>query len=134
MTRYGYVIRTGGDAEIAGALMAGVERGTKGGRPLSSAASPLPPSPKGEGRRGRPGSRGNGPEAAEALRRCAMRRHTPEELEAMIVKARYDYGQDPEPGRVARALCVGYALICYGLNRLFHRQDALLGLEGRRTE
>ena len=63
-----------------------------------------------------------------------MRRHTPEELEAMIVKARYDYGQDPEPGRVARALCVGYALICYGLNRLFHRQDALLGLEGRRME
>ena len=133
MRRYGYVIRTGGDAEIAGALMAGVERGTTGGRPLSSAQA-LTPSPKGDGKGGRPGSRGNGPKAAEALRRCAMRRHTTEELEAMIVKARYDYGQDPEPGRVARALCVGYALLCYGLNRLFHRQDALLGLEGRRTE
>ena len=132
MRRYGYVIRTGGDAEIAGALMAGVERGTTGGRPLQSASQPA--SPEGEARKERPGSRGNGPEAAEALRRCAMRRHTPEELEAMIVKARYDYGQDPEPGRVARALCVGYALLCYGLNRLFHRQDALLGLEGRRTE
>lgn len=121
------MIRTGGDAEIAGALMAGVERGT-------TSFALRAPSHEGEGKKERPGGRGTGPEAAEALRRCAMRRHTPEELEAMIVKARYDYGQDPEPGRVARALCVGYALICYGLNRLFHRQDALLGLEGRRTE
>lgn len=127
MTRYGYVIRTGGDAEIAGALMAGVEKGT-------TSFALRAPSPEGEGKKERPGGRGTGPEAAKALRRCAMRRHTPEELEAMIVKARYDYGQDPEPGRVARALCVGYALICYGLNRLFHKQDVLLGLEGRRTE
>lgn len=36
----------------------------------------------------------------EALRRVAMRQHTPQEWDAMIAKARYDYGQDAPVGRV----------------------------------
>lgn len=78
MMRFGYVIRIGGDADIAEALRDGVEKGTPSVRRSLTAPSEREPL---------------GPMAGEALRRVAMQRHTPEELREMIFQARVDYAQ-----------------------------------------
>ena len=96
--RFGFVIRTGGDPDIAGALAAGVDQATR--RAMSQPVS-------------------------DTLRRVAMMQHTPEEWEAMIVKARYDYGQDPPTPRWAERLLAGWALVCMGASWLYHLQDRL---------
>ena len=71
--------------------------------------------------------------AREAARRAAMRRHTPEEWEAMTAQARYFYGQDPEPSRLSRALLGLWALLCYGMSRAYRAQALVLeSPEGRR--
>ena len=100
MKRFGLVIRTQGDPEIAAALAAGVEAGTR--RDVINASS-------------------------EAVRRVAMYQHSPEEWEAMTIKARYDYGQDRPTPRWARPLLVGYAMLCWGLSQAYHAQDRVLG-------
>ena len=102
MKRFGFAIRTGGDTEIADALAGGIKDGSRQ------------------------------PHHSDAVRRVAMMRHTPEEWEAMIVQARYDYGQDPPTPRWAEALLVGYALICYGVSLAFRR--LLAAIEGRPLE
>lgn len=96
MKRFGFAIRTGGDPEIAEALAGGIKAGTRQ------------------------------PHHSDAVRRVAMMRHTPEEWNAMTVKARYDYGQDRPTPRWAERLLVGWALICLGVSWLYHRQDRLL--------
>lgn len=63
-------------------------------------------------------------------RRLAIRRHTPEELEAMIIKARYDYGQDPPPSRLASAVLMVWASVCDLFYALVDAQDWLLGGDG----
>ena len=99
MKRFGFAIKTGGDPEIAGALAAGIDCGTR--RAMLETGS-------------------------EAVRRVAMMRHTPEEWEAMTIKARYDYGQDAPLPRWAERLLVIYAMVCMGVSWLYHRQDRLL--------
>ena len=96
MKRFGFAIRTGGDPEIADALAGGIKAGSRQTR------------------------------HSDAVRRVAMMRHTPEEWEAMTVKARYDYGQEEPTPRWAERLLVGWALICLGVSWLYHRQDRLL--------
>lgn len=96
MKRFGYAIKTGGDREIAGALAAGIVRGTR-------------------------------PAPVDAVRRVAMGQHTPEEWDAMVTQARYDYGQTRPLPRPLEWLLVGYALICYGVSRAYHAQDRLFG-------
>ena len=96
MKRFGFAIRTGGDPEIADALAGGIKAGTRQ------------------------------PHHSDAVRRVAMMRHTPEEWEAMTVKARYDYGQEEPTPRWADRLVVGSALSCLGVSWLYHRQDRLL--------
>ena len=84
-TRYGYVIRIGGDPEIGNALRDGIERGTRYKKPRD----------------------------CEAVRRVDMMRHTPEEWAQMTEDARVIYGgRSYLPGGVRRLL-VGYALACY---------------------
>ena len=117
MIRFGYAIRTGGDPEIAGALRAGMERGTDSLRRFA------PPPSKREAL---------GPRAAQGLRNVTMRRHTPEELEAMIEEARVVYGGQRYMPRWAEAVLVGYALICYGVSLLYHAQDSMM--EGGRAD
>ena len=116
--RFGFAIRTGGDPEIRAALAAGIERGTTS----FGASRHLPLKGKAWG------SLGDDWEAhsSEAVRRVNMYQHSPEEWEAMIAKARYDYGQDPEPTRIGTMLLTGYAMVCYGLSRLYHLQDRVL--------
>ena len=126
MKRFGFAIRTGGDPEIAEALAGGIERGTGCPTTASTGKTECPTGPLGHlpiemGRQG-----------SEAVRRVAMMRHTPEEWEAMIVQARYDYGQDPPTPRWAEALLVGYALICYGVSLAFRR--LWVAIEGRPLE
>ena len=118
MKRFGYAIRTGGDPEIATALRAGMERGSTS----SVTATPchLP-------HRGR-----LGPRAAQGLQNVAFRRHSPEELEAMIEEARVIYGGRRYMPRWAQRLLVGYALICYGVSLLYHAQDSMM--EGGQTD
>ena len=100
MKRFGFAIRTGGDPEIAAALGSGIDRATR---------------------------RAVDAQRSDAVRRVAMMRHTPDEWEAMIAKARYDYGQDPTPGRLGRALLTVYALICYAISWAYRQQDRVLG-------
>lgn len=64
--------------------------------------------------------------AREAARRAAIRRHTPQEWAAMTAQARFDYGQDPEPGKLARALTAIYGLLCYALARAYRAQAIVL--------
>ena len=51
----------------------------------------------------------------------AMRRRTPDELRAMIAKARYDYGQLRQPGPVGVAVMRALALAGYGCSWLWRR-------------
>ena len=96
--RFGFAIRKGGDPEIADALESGIDHGTRTALEKQS---------------------------SDAVRRVAMMRHTPEEWEAMIIQARYDYGQDPPTPRWAEWLLVGYAMVCMGISWLHHLQDRL---------
>lgn len=100
-TRYGYVIRIGGDPEIRAALRDGVLKGT----PAQEQA------PK---------------KGSDAVRRVAMHQHTPEEWEAMTTKARYDYGQTRQAPRWAQRLLVAYAMLCYGIAQAFRAQRFVL--------
>ena len=102
MKRFGYAIRIGGDAEISGALRAGMERGTP--------ARALGERPYGE-----------------TVRRLAMMRHTPEEWRQMTEDARVIYGGRRYTPRWAQRLLAGYALICYGVSLLYHAQDSMMG-------
>ena len=117
MIRYGYAIRTGGDLEIAGALRDGMERGTGSLRRFAP-----PPSQR----------EALGPRAALGLQNVAFRRHSPEELEAMIDEARVIYGGRRYTPRWAQRLLAGYALICYGVSLLYHAQDSVM--EGGRAD
>ena len=99
MKRFGFVIRTGGDPEIAGALAAGIDRGTR--RELEKSSS-------------------------DAVRRVAMMRHTPEEWAEMTEEARVFYGGRSYTPRWAERLLVGWAMVCMGVSWLYHRQDRLL--------
>ena len=99
--RYGYVIRIGGDPEISGALEAGLRAAT-------------PQRRAGE----------------DAIRRVAMMRHTPEEWQAMIAKAQYDYGQDRPAPRWARGLLGVWGLVCCGMSRLYHAQEIVTERRG----
>ena len=99
MKRFGFAIRTGGDPEIAAALGSGIDQATR---------------------------RAVDVQRSDAIRRVAMMRHTPEEWEAMTIKARYDYGQDKPSPRWAERLLVGWALVWLGMSWLYHRQDRLL--------
>jgi len=113
MKRFGFVIRTGGDPEIAGALVAGIERGM-----TESSSGPAGHIPQ----RGRLWEK----QSSEAVRRVAMMRHTPEEWDAMTVQARYDYGQDRPTPRWLKGPLIGYALVCMGVRWLYHQQERLL--------
>jgi hypothetical protein len=84
MKRFGYFVRLGGDAEIAEALARGAE-GT------------MRPAPK---------------SSSEAVRRVAMFQHTPEEWRAMTLDARRKYRSNRRPEGTAKALLIGYALVC----------------------
>ena len=99
-TRYGYVIRIGGDPEIGNALRDGMLKGTPEQAP----------------------ARGS-----DAVRRVAMMQHTPEEWAAMTTKARYDYGQTRRAPRWAQRLLVAYAMLCYGIAQAFKAQSKVLG-------
>ena len=101
MTRYGYAIRIGGDAEIAGALAAGIERGTDTAQESGKASS-------------------------EAVRRAAMWQHSPEEWAQMMEEARVIYGGRRYSPRWATRLLVGWAMLCYGVVWLYRQQDRLL--------
>ena len=66
------------------------------------------------------------PRHSEAVRRVAMSRHTPEEWEAMIVQAQYDYGQDrPTPKWVGKLL-LAWAMLCQGVRNAYRAQDRVL--------
>ena len=141
MLRYGYAIRTGGDPEISGALRTGMERGTRvpyppfgvllhgPDRPHLAENSPPDCFP---GARCHCGGEALGPRAAQGLQNVAFRRHSPEELEAMIEEARVIYGGKRYTPRWATRLLAGYALICYGVSLLYHAQDSMM--EGGRTD
>lgn len=101
-TRYGYVIRIGGDPEIRNALRDGVLKGTP--------------------EREQPPARGS-----EAVRRVAMMQHTPEEWAAMTTRARYDYGQTRPAPRWAQRLLVAWAMLCYGIAMAYRAQSKILG-------
>ena len=55
---------------------------------------------------------------SEAVRRVAMYQHSPEEWDAMIAKAQYDYGQDRPMGMIQSALLVTWAVLWLAIDRL----------------
>lgn len=114
-TRYGYVIRIGGDPEIAGALKSGMERGTGTAAAGTSSATAGAPSPEGKAL------------GSDAVRRVAMMQHTPEEWAAMTTKARYDYGQTRPAPRWVQRLLVVWAMLCYGIAMAYRAQSKVLG-------
>lgn len=69
--------------------------------------------------------RADRPQIAESVRRLAMQRHTPEEIAAMIVKARYDYGQDAPMGRVRRCVLGAWALVWLGIVEWYRYLSAI---------
>ena len=106
MKRFGYAIRIGGDAEISGALAAGMERGTR---------EPYPPL----GVLPHCGGEALGPRAKEGLRRVAMYQHSPEEWAEMIEDARVVYGGQRATPKALQWLVVGYAVICTTIERCY---------------
>ena len=101
MKRFGFVIRTGGDPEITGALIDGIEQGVREAR---------------------------GKHCREAVRRLDMKCRTREELLGMIAEAQAQYGNvRPLPGWAARALGL-YGLVCYGVSLGWRRLMDNLGL------
>ena len=121
MTRYGYAIRIGGDAEIAGALAAGIARGTD---TSSGASRHLPLKGKAFGDDGK--AEESGKASSEAVRRAAMWQHSPEEWAQMMEEARVIYGGRRYSPRWATRLLVGWAMLCYGVVWLYRQQDRLL--------
>lgn len=109
MKRFGYVIRMGGDAEISGALAAGMERGTTS----SGASRHLPLKGK-----------ALGPRAQEGLRRVAMYQHSPEEWAEMIEDARVVYGGQRATPKALQWLVIGYAVICTTIERCYRYLSA----------
>lgn len=98
MTRFGYAIRTGGDAGISGALRSGIEAAT-------------PAAPKA---------------SDEVIRRLAMQRHTPEELKQMMQDARRDYTMPMPAPRWAERLLTLYALLCWCMSKAYHYPEELV--------
>ena len=120
MKRFGYAIRIGGDAEISGALAAGMERGTR---------VPYPPLtrvlPHCGGEAGGPRAKeALGPRAKEGLRRVAMYQHSPEEWAEMIEDARVVYGGQRATPKALQWLVVGYAVICTTIERCYRYMSA----------
>ena len=101
MKRYGYMIKLGGDREIAAALA----RGTEGNMKLLPAGN------------------------SEAVRRVAMYQHSPEEWEEMRRDARRLYGHNRPVKGIRGALLVAYAMVCYAVGCAYDRAEALLGGE-----
>lgn len=99
--RYGYMIKLGGDREIAEALARGA----------GDTLRLLPAGP-----------------SSDAVRRVAMMQHTPEEWARMTRKARKKYGRNRAPEGAVRALLAGYGLICYGVSRAWGRLLAAVGM------
>ena len=100
MKRFGFVIKSGGDPEISGALVAGVEQGMRQYVPRHSAA----------------------------VRRLDLRSRTREELIGMIADARRQYGHVRRlPGWADRLLGF-YGLMCYGVSLGWRRLMDDLGL------
>lgn len=97
MKRFGYAIRIGGDAEISGALAAGIDAGMR--EEVRQAAS-------------------------EAVRRVAMYQHSPEEWAEMIEDARVVYGGQRATPKALQWLVVGYAVICTTIERCYRYLSA----------
>lgn len=97
MKRFGYAIRMGGDAEISGALAAGIDAGMRS--EVRQAAS-------------------------EAVRRVAMYQHSPEEWAEMIEDARVVYGGQRATPKALQWLVVGYAVICTTIERCYRYMSA----------
>lgn len=51
-------------------------------------------------------------ETSDAVRRVAMWQHSPEEWHAMTLDAREKYRRNRRPEGTAKALLIGYALVC----------------------
>ena len=143
MTRYGYAIRMGGDAEIAGALAAGIERGMDTSSGASRHLSTGLPAPsrcqmstghlpgrstplKGKAFGDEGKAEESGKASSEAVRRAAMWQHSPEEWAQMMEEARVIYGGRRYSPRWATRLLVGWAMLCYGVVWLYRQQDRLL--------
>ena len=97
MRRFGYVIRMGGDAEISGALAAGIDAGTR--NEVRQAAS-------------------------EAVRRVAMMQHTPEEWAEMIEDARVIYGGNRYTPKPLKWLLIVYAMLCSAVDYTYRYLSA----------
>ena len=120
MKRFGYAIRIGGDAEISGALAAGMERGAR---------VPYPPLTRvlphcGGEAMGTRAEEALGPRAKEGLRRVAMYQHSPEEWAEMIEDARVVYGGQRATPKALQWLVVGYAVICTTIERCYRYMSA----------
>lgn len=98
MMRFGYVIRTGGDPEISGALVSGIRQATPAGPRASE----------------------------EVIRRLAMQRHTPEELRQMMQDARREYARPVPAPRWAERLLALYALLCWCVSKAYHYPEELV--------
>ena len=120
MKRFGYAIRIGGDAEISGALAAGMERGT--GEPYPPLTRVLPHC--GGEALGPRAKEALGPRAKEGLRRVAMYQHSPEEWAEMIEDARVVYGGQRATPKALQWLVVGYAVICTTIERCYRYMSA----------
>ena len=141
------VLIRGGDAEISGAIAEGIQQATGNREQETGGPSPaLCATPSTAGMLLEDGERARvvreeierqrdaeakraevvRQRAREAARRAAIRRHTPQEWAAMTAQARFDYGQDPEPGKLARALTAIYGLLCYALARAYRAQAIVL--------
>lgn len=119
MKRFGYAIRIGGDAEISGALAAGMERGTRVPYPPFGVL----PHCGGEAL-GTRAKEALGPRAKEGLRRVAMYQHSPEEWAEMIEDARVVYGGQRATPKALQWLVVGYAVICTTIERCYRYMSA----------
>jgi len=116
--RRGYVIRLGGDMQIAAALAEGVAEGTRRA-PLQADQMALVQE---EIRRQR---------TAEDIKNVAVHRgRTPEDWALLIAKAQADHGQ-VAPGalrRGVRRLQAGWALIVWAVVQAYRAQDRILGI------
>lgn len=128
MKRFGYAIRIGGDAEISGALAAGMERGTRVPYPPLTRVLPHCGGealrPRAEEALGPRAKEALGPRAKEGLRRVAMYQHSPEEWAEMIEDARVVYGGQRATPKALQWLVVGYAVICTTIERCYRYMSA----------
>lgn len=89
--RFGYAIKLGGDREISGALATGIQQGMEVWQPIRVSPS---------------------------VRRLDMRRHTPEEWQMMMKKARRAYAIRRQTPQWARRLLLAYVLGWLWLRRI----------------